>query len=490
MRRSGLAGLALLALSAGSGAACNGAGSGSSEVEALTREQLLDPESCKDCHPKHYREWSASMHAYASQDPVFLAMNRRGQEETDGELGEFCVNCHAPMAVREKKFGNGDFSDLEQVPEHLRGVNCYFCHNVESIGKDHFNNGLVLANDTTMRGGIRDPLEPGAHEAAYSQLFDRNELKSSEMCGVCHDIKTPKGVHLERTFAEYKGSVFATSPAKGGGRETCNGCHMLGTPGVAADVDGVGSRRVHEHLFPGVDVPLDDFPHRAAMTAAVRDCALPGFSISFFEIEAGPPVPGDFTISVALETSAGHNQPSGASQDRRMWVELTAFDAAGEVLFESGKIADDELEEKPESDPEHDPNLWQFRERMFDEDGKEVHMFWEAASTSHVGTDPLPAAVSFEPGSHTIQRQYRILAIPAELQLRLRMRPVGLDVLDNLIESKHLAAEVRDAMPTFTVAERRAVYDSATNRFEVEDTTEFDCESYKCMLDPKSDECE
>ena len=41
------------------------------------------------------------MHAYAAEDPVFLAMNQRLQRETGGALGDFCVRCHAPMAVRE-----------------------------------------------------------------------------------------------------------------------------------------------------------------------------------------------------------------------------------------------------------------------------------------------------------------------------------------------------------------------------------------------------
>ena len=40
------------------------------------------------------------MHAYAAEDPVFLAMNARGQRETKGALGDFCVKCHAPMAVQ------------------------------------------------------------------------------------------------------------------------------------------------------------------------------------------------------------------------------------------------------------------------------------------------------------------------------------------------------------------------------------------------------
>ena len=69
-------------------------------VKSLSLEELQDPKSCQACHQQHYEEWSASMHAYASKDPVFLAMNKRGQRETNGELGSFCVQCHAPMALR------------------------------------------------------------------------------------------------------------------------------------------------------------------------------------------------------------------------------------------------------------------------------------------------------------------------------------------------------------------------------------------------------
>lgn len=47
----------------------------------LSEEALLDPKTCQGCHQEHYAEWRASVHAYASEDPVFLALNRLGQEE-------------------------------------------------------------------------------------------------------------------------------------------------------------------------------------------------------------------------------------------------------------------------------------------------------------------------------------------------------------------------------------------------------------------------
>src|SRR6476659_6218543 len=81
------------------GTACREEPDPPAPAHSLTRSELMDPQNCAGCHRDHHEQWAASMHAYASKDPVFLAMNRRGQQETGGALGTFCVNCHAPMAV-------------------------------------------------------------------------------------------------------------------------------------------------------------------------------------------------------------------------------------------------------------------------------------------------------------------------------------------------------------------------------------------------------
>ena len=98
-------------------AACENSTPGE-EAPAFSREALMDPKTCRPCHRDHYDEWSQSMHAYAANDPVFLAMNRRGQEETAGALGDFCVRCHAPMAVLEGRTSDG--LELESLDLHRR----------------------------------------------------------------------------------------------------------------------------------------------------------------------------------------------------------------------------------------------------------------------------------------------------------------------------------------------------------------------------------
>jgi Cytochrome c554 and c-prime len=444
----------------------------------LSREQLLDPETCKGCHPQHYREWASSMHAYAAEDPVFAAMNRRGQRETGGELGDFCVRCHAPMAVREGATHDG--LNLVELPRRLKGVTCYFCHNTVDVAEP-FNNQLGLANDTLLRGAIADPVPNGAHSSAYSRFHDRDRAESSRLCGGCHDVVTPRGVHLERTFDEYQQSLYGHQSA---GFETCSGCHMPGRPGTAAV--GVGRQRSrHEHLWPGVDTALTVFPDREAQRRAV-ECELSQGAI-IYEI-AQDELGG---LSVRLETLAGHAQPSGSSIHRRMWLELTAYDDKGQVLFESGRIRDGELEQKPVQARGFDAQLALFRDWAYDADGREVHMFWNAAPSTEYplgyASLTLPAQLTART-AHTLDATYQIPSFGRveRIDLRLRMRALGMDVLADLVASGDLDATALDEQPTFTQHGAAVEYRPKTRTTTPLWPEELICpDSYRCLLDPE-----
>jgi len=496
MKRYAACAWACLALGCSSGDDASASGDAGPALApgALTREQLRDPETCKGCHPIHYREWSSSMHAYAARDPVFLAMNKRGQRETGGALGDFCVKCHAPMAVVDELTADG--LDLEQLPDFERGVSCYFCHNVVGIEGDH-NAMLRLANDTTMRGSIRDPVDPGVHRAKYSELFDPDSPKSTALCGGCHDIVTPSGVHLERTLEEYRFGIFSKSATgEPPAFDSCVGCHMPSQKAFAAIAPaGVGERSIHEHLWPGVDLALTDFPHRDAMRSAVEDCQL-GISVSFFTLEVTPPN----IFSFQLETGAGHNQPSGSAQDRRMWLEFLAYDENGKLLDEvsSGNIADDEIEEWPQGDPKHDPHLLMFRDRIFDAQGKPVHMFWEAqrsqAYPDGYQSNVLPVATTtYVDGKHAVIKQYRASGpdgrLPARVTARLRMRPIGLDVLEDLVDSGDLDPALAAEMPTLTFGAQIEWTPADGMMKTIAAKPNSDCSKYRCLLDPSSQHC-
>lgn len=438
-----------------------------------TREQLMDPETCKECHAEHYKEWSGSMHAYAATDPVFIAMNARGQRETKGELGTFCVNCHAPLAVQEHAADGG--TDLSSIPKKLQGVTCYFCHQVTDVQGTH-NNPLVLANDTTMRGGIGDPAPNPAHTGQYSKLHDGNLLDSSKMCGSCHDIVVPghfsgakEDVHLERTYAEWQKSLFASVEESHGATAACaaSGCHMpteRNVPVASRAGLSVPTRDArHKHEFAGVDLALvDAFPEKDAQRQAVQALLEPSMAV---KLCVNNQTTGEALVTLE-NLSAAHNIPSGASQDRRMWVDFRAFDSTGEEIFSSGKVPDGTNVTDLD-----DPNLWLLRDRTLDKDGNPAHMFWEVASidpTPNSGKPTIPAPETLKmvdaPPDRTyhteqVYRTYRIYAasknMPARVELVFRVQPVGRDVLDELVTSGDLAAEVRDAMTTIDLIPNR-----------------------------------
>jgi hypothetical protein len=410
---------------------------------------MLDPDSCMDCHPKQFEEWASSMHAYAADDPVFLAMNELGQRETGGALGDFCVQCHAPMALREGATTDG--LNLAEVPQHLKGVTCFFCHSVDAVTDDH-NNPLELATDLAMRGEVTNARESNAHESVYSSLLDRSQVaESSSMCGSCHDIVLDNGVHLERTYAEWQASVFNKGSEVGG--LSCGGCHMEGFDDVIAEVEGVPLRRRKEHAWPGVDIAITPWPNPEIQLGGIeRDLFNAILPKLCFNPAGGGQI--EYTLDNVF---AGHMLPSGATQDRRMWVSLTA-ESGGTPVLESGIVAAGQpLAEVAATDA----LLWQLRDFAVDGNGDEAHFFWEIEDLT---SELLPPSVTSDPADprfiHSVTRSFPLggAPVPDRIEVQLHIRPIALDIIDLLIAETSIDPAIRDALPTFDLSGTRLVW--------------------------------
>jgi Cytochrome c554 and c-prime len=417
-------------------AACGGGGG----AKTLSQDELRDPTTCLSCHPAQFAQWSRSMHAYASDDPVFIAMNQRGQRETAGALGDFCVKCHAPLALRDGLTTDGQ--NLATLPAASRGVTCFFCHSARSIDGDH-NNPLKLTTEGRMLGPIADPAPGATHLSGYSTLFDGTQADSAAACGSCHDIVNQHGVALERTYQEWQATRFAIQPHG----QSCAQCHMDGSNGPASTVSTI-TRRLHDHSFPAVDVPLTAFPGadvdaQRASAQARLDTTLQG-TICVDDIAR--------KITLALDNvAAGHSWPSGASQDRRAWVDLTAY-AADQVIYRSGVAAGESVEAAA------DPDLWTIRDCIFDQNNQEAHMFWEAASlTSNAIPGPVTPLLTDQTTftrSH-LKRIYPVSApligVPDRITLQVFLDPIGEDVLQSLVQSNDLAPAIAAAVPRYQI---------------------------------------
>lgn len=363
--------------------------------EPLDTAATIDPATCEGCHPDQAREWASSMHAYASEDPVFVAMNRRGQRETSGQLAMFCTSCHAPLA---------DSATLDDVPRERRGVGCVACHKVESVQAPH-NAAIRWDLDGPMRGALHAPVDNPAHESRYSELVDAKRTESSSVCGGCHDVVTPNGLAIENTFAEWNASVF-------GQTLSCSACHMFPT----------GPRR-HDHSFPGIDVattPWPGIPEQRRLIARDLRAAL----ITKMCVQ---PAGGGVEVAVTLDNAqVGHAFPSGTTHARRLAVELT-------------------------TEPAQDPAVWVLGSKFF-RAGEEVQFAWEVDAIESELLMPATTLDPLVPGYyHARTRSFVMYGRPDVIRMTLREQPIGIDILESLVASGDLDPAVIDASTTHTL---------------------------------------
>lgn len=421
-------------------------GSSVTAPPALTKAERMDPAACSGCHASHYREWAGSMHAYAANDPLFVAMNQRAQRETGGAIGNLCLRCHAPMAVATG--GTTGSFDPTRLAAGERGVTCYFCHSVDAV-LGASDDPLHLAEDGQFRAAIANPVPTPAHDSAYSTLHDRTVAASASLCGACHDVQLVSGLAIERTFAEWRSSAYAQPTSL----MTCGKCHMSGSQGPAVDTPGASApfRTVHDHAMPGVDLaPVQSAPSPATLAsqtpAALAQALLdPALDAALCVRASGQ----GQTVTVSLTNElAGHGFPSGAVHNRRAWVELVAS-AGGQVVFESGVIPDDQTSVESLGDP----NLWLLKETLRDDAGAPVLFMWEAATTR---PSSLPAAVTQDPTDprfdHAVTKTYSLPVAADEVRMRVRLAAVAPEVVASLVASGDLDPAYAGTARVYTLA--------------------------------------
>jgi hypothetical protein len=142
---------------------------------------------------------------------------------------------------------------------------------------------------------------------------------------------------------------------------------------------------------------------------------------------------------------AGHAFPSGVTHARRAWVELVATED-GATSFARGLFADGEV-------VSGDGDAWVLQSRFLDGAGAPVEHVWDAAG---IESALLAPAVTRDPSDpayyHAQTRTWFVPGAPDEISMIVRLEPVGLDVLDDLIEAGELDPVVRDRMPRLPLA--------------------------------------
>lgn len=284
---------------------------------------------CANCHAIIRSQWEGSMHAYAYIDPLYQAELVMASEETGGQIDEFCVRCHSPIGVVGGEIPPIDGFMASDVA--LEGVQCDFCH---TIPEGAVGDGAFISSPGDVKWGPHSEAPSAAHESEFNEFYTE-----AEYCGMCHNVNSPfNGLPLDDTYTSWSESQYAEDEV------TCQDCHMTSgitqfeaNPGRAAS--GAPKRdhiSIHEIVGGNVfmleeltDGMYGEKAEERLQKAATLDVSAPE--------EA---VPGDEVyIDVSITNSgAGHKLPTGITEIRQMWLEVSVTDAEGKQLYSSGKL--------------------------------------------------------------------------------------------------------------------------------------------------------
>ena len=248
---------------------------------------------------------------------------------------------------------------------------------------------LILDPEDNRRGPFAiDPAPPHPKATWRTDLLGQggDPVTEARVCGSCHNLDNPtlswnaataryepnaedlaapafaKGdlFPIERTFDEWLYSDYATAqgvyaPQFAGAKadgvvRTCQDCHMPRTTGPAAigDVnrDCVTNGCLPEHSFAGANTwaprLLQDARWRLAATgdaihlnAAIHSARsmLQKAATVTIDFDPGAAVK---QATVRVTNESGHKLPTGYPEGRRIWLNVRAYNAAGQLVFESG----------------------------------------------------------------------------------------------------------------------------------------------------------
>lgn len=331
--------------------------------------------SCQGCHPKQYKEWSGSMHAYAMIDPSFAAIREVGQSAYVNALDGACTQCHSPIGKRsgDIAWGPYDLADLDPVTQE--GVGCDLCHTITSISRLS-NGGVDFAPSDIKYGNIKEPISNPFHQSEYHPLYG-----TSELCGSCHDFITDDGLDLETTFREWRGKGLVTT-----GKE-CVDCHMPSYSGSAAN--GGPQRTLHSHTFVGADLALIDFPEKAEQFQLVTAMLQSALTMNV-SVPGSATAGGQLDISVDITNDkTGHNVPSGVPFNRQVWLSILVRDNSQNIVYSSGQLdANLDLMDDHSEFAARDTDLFNAQATMYRADSSLAAGTWDVAYMTNPSIEP------------------------------------------------------------------------------------------------------
>jgi hypothetical protein len=318
--------------------------------------------------------WRASMMAHSSRDPYWQGAVRRetiDHPKHAAAIEDECSICHMPMttyparAARTlgKVFAHLPIGRQGADPLAADGVSCTVCHQItnERLGSPQsFTGGYVL--NVASPAGPQPMFGPFQIDDGRTHLMrsatgltptESIHVRRSELCATCHTLFTTAldadgrvvGRLPEQVpFLEWQHSAYNN-------KRSCQDCHMppVAEPTRIASVLGEAREGLSRHTFLGgnffmlrmlnryrneLSVTAPSHELEAAAMATERQLRADTATVRIADARRSG---SSATFAVVVENLTGHKLPTGYPS-RRVWVHVTARDATGQVLFESGAV--------------------------------------------------------------------------------------------------------------------------------------------------------
>ncbi len=374
---------------------------------AFDAESLAGSETCgtSGCHSQILEEWKPSAHRYSAMDPLFQKVQSVMAEQNGPESTRYCGGCHDPISLFSgtKNIFTEDLTSLHGFQE---GISCLVCHGVQKTdlqGNAHY----VMTQPATylwqwQESGVKKAVSdflirtyPDQHNELSKRMF-----KAPEYCAACHkqfideEVNRVGWVQLQNQYDNWKASHWYVEgdPAK---TVECRECHMPlvdsadPASGDLADYNRNakdGKHRSHRFIAANSMVPamleLEGWEKQLELTEdwlrgefeipEISDKWRDGPVVDLALTAPDSVAPGE-TLPVRLVMTAnkvGHDFPTGPLDIIQSWVEIHAYDPAGNEIFSSGT-----------RDEKHfiEPGSFLFKAEPVDQYGNLIdrHNLWE-----------------------------------------------------------------------------------------------------------------
>lgn len=416
-------------------------------------------EYCGTCHQEAYTQWRQALHSNSFRTPFYRAsVNLLIRDKTRGiAFARHCDSCHNPTAVVSGALTAN--SKVDRSTMDSDGVTCMTCHSVVSLDSTNGNGGLQIGVPSVMvdEKGNRIPgqvpfseiiLHPKRHSRAVMHDF----MHTPQFCAACHKANLPatlndyKFIRAFATYDEWQQSKFSRQNPLTfytADYTTCQGCHMKRGPAKLLEYGAKnGTFASHRWLAGNTAVPfyygfdeqlqktIDFLRSRNYLNVDIFGLRIEGENGLIAPLGRTPFTlkPNDVVEAyvVIQNKNIGHSLIPEVRDLYEAWVEFTAKESSGKVVYQSGFLKPDGILE---------PRAHSFTNRPVKDDGEFVdnHQVWTIHSVAYDNTVQAGRSV-------LVRYQFRLPADvkgPVILTAKVNYRHFRKSYLNNVFGKDH-----------------------------------------------------